>query len=325
MQRHGSSHPRANSRDEDSAFDFFRGAALEDEPLWAALYQDLRDALFPSRLPPLELSSKPIQVPNRMAARTNPWAIGTATLVNGGIMALVLLFGMRAARSHFPPSPTGSHIDIGDLHIFAPPAAKPSDGGNGGGTHDLIDPSEGRNPKFANAPVAPPMVPLIQRPKLPAESTIDIHLPDDSTMPNIGVHNSANVTLNSNGPGGPNGIGRESGGSDGSGTGNSGWGPGSGNTIYVPGHGVVAPIVVYAPEAEFSDEARRQKYQGVCLLSLIVNTHGNPQNVRVIRSLGMGLDEKALQAVRGYRFKPGTKDGKPVPVTIIYEVDFHLF
>ena len=47
--------------------------------------------------------------------------------------------------------------------------------------------------------------------------------------------------------------------------------------------------------------------------------------MRVIRALGMGLDEKALQAVRGYRFKPGTKDGKPVPVTIIYEVDFHLF
>ena len=324
MQRPGSSRPRANPRAEDSAFDFFPGAALDDKPLWAALYENLRDAFFPSRLPPLELTSKPIQVPDRMAARTNPWAIGTATVVNGGIMALAILLGMRAAVSHFPPSPTGAHIDISDLNIFAPLPAKPSSGGNGGGTHDLIDPSEGRNPKFANAPIAPPMVPLIRQPKLPADSTIDIRLPDDSSMPNIGVHNSTNVTLKSNGPGGPNGIGTGKNGGDGPGNG-PGWGPGSGNTIYIPGHGVLAPTVVYAPEAEFSDEARRQKYQGVCVLSLIVDTHGNPQNVHVIRSLGMGLDEKALEAVRSYRFKPGTKDGKPVPVTITYEVDFHLY
>jgi TonB family protein len=326
MQRPGSSRPAANPRAENSAFDLFHGAGFEDKPLWAGLYQNLRDALFPSRLPPLELTSKPIPVPDRMAARTNPWAIGTATVVNGGTMALAILLGMKAAINRFPATPTGAHVNISDLHIFAPLPAKPSNGGNGGGTHDLIDPTEGRNPPFASAPIAPPMVPLIQQPKLPAESAIDIRLPDDNAMPNIGVHNSTNVTLASNGPGIHGGMGTGKNGGDGPGNGNRGRGPDSGNTIYSPGQaGVVVPALIYAPEAEFSDEARRYKYQGVCMIAVIVDAHGNPQDAHVIRALGMGLDEKALEAIRRYRFKPGTKDGKPVPVMITVRVDFNLF
>jgi protein TonB len=260
---------------------------------------------------------------DRMATRTNPWALGSATVINGGIVALAILLGMRAAINHFPPTPTGPHIDISPLHIFAPAPARPSDGGNGGGSHDLIDPTEGRNPPFAVTPIAPPMVPIIFQPKLPEESTINIQLPEDNSMPNIGVHNST-VTLVSNGPGGPNGIGTGKNGAYGPGNG-PGWGPGEGNSIYVPGNGVVAPTLLVAPEAEFSDDARRNKYQGTCVLSIIVDAHGIPQNVHVIRALGMGLDEKALEAVRRYRFKPGTKDGKPVPVLISVAVDFRLF
>jgi TonB family protein len=326
MQRPRSSRPRKNSRAEYSTLDFFPGSVFDEKPLWAALFENMRDALFPSRLPPLELTSKPIPVPDRMAVRTNPWAIGTATVINGGVMALAILLGMRAAINRFTPSPTRAHVDIGDLHIFPPPAARPSDGASGGGTNDLIDPIEGRNPKFANAPIAPPMVPLIQQPKLPAESAIDIRLPDNSSMPNIGVENSTNVTLASNGPGTHGGQGWGTNGGVGPGNGNSGWGPGDGNSIYAPGQrGVIAPTLLIAPEAEFSDEARRNKYQGTCMLSVIVDAHGNPQNVHVIRALGMGLDQKALEAVRRYRFKPGTKDGKPVPVLISVAVDFRLF
>jgi TonB family protein len=324
MQRPGSSRPRTNPRAENSAFDLFHGAGFEDKPLWAALYQNLRDALFPSRLPPLELTSKPIPVPDRMAVRTNPWALGSATVINSGIAALAILLGMRAAINHYQPSPTGAHVNISDLHIFAPLRARPSNGGNGAGSHDLIDPTQGRIPPFAVTPIAPPLVPLIQQPKLQEESTVNIRLPEDNSMPNIGVHNST-VTLVSNGPGGPNGIGTGNNGSYGPGNG-PGRGPGNGNSIYDPGQaGVVVPALIFAPEAEFSDDARRNKYQGTCMLSVIVDAHGNPQNVHVIRSLGMGLDEEALRAVRRYRFKPGTKDGKPVPVLISVAVDFRLF
>jgi protein TonB len=60
-------------------------------------------------------------------------------------------------------------------------------------------------------------------------------------------------------------------------------------------------------------------------VNLIVDTHGLPQNVRVIRGVGMGLDEKALEAVRQYKFKPAMEGGKPVPVQVNVEVNFQIF
>ncbi len=93
------------------------------------------------------------------------------------------------------------------------------------------------------------------------------------------------------------------------------------------GPDISPPVLVQQETARFSDEALRAKYQGMCVMTLIVDEHGMPQNVHVIRSLGMGLDEKALEAVRQYRFKPARnkKDGKPVAVMITVEVDFHLY
>ena len=107
-------------------------------------------------------------------------------------------------------------------------------------------------------------------------------------------------------------------------------GPGSGSNAcagcYQIGDRISAPEVIHTVEAQFSDEARRAKYQGVCLISLVVDAQGNPQNVRVARSLGKGLDEKAIDAVRQYKFRPAMKDGHtPVPVMITIEVDFRLY
>jgi TonB family protein len=106
--------------------------------------------------------------------------------------------------------------------------------------------------------------------------------------------------------------------------------PGSGGNVggelYHVGGGVSAPVPLNTVEAGFSDEARRAKYQGVCLVSVIVDEQGNPKNPRVIRGLRMGLDEKALEAVRKYKFKPAMKDGRvPVPVMITVEVNFRLY
>jgi TonB family protein len=96
--------------------------------------------------------------------------------------------------------------------------------------------------------------------------------------------------------------------------------------LYRIGGGVSAPVILIQPDAEFSDEARRAKYQGVVVVSFIVDAQGNTQNPRVVRALGMGLDEKALEAVRKYKFKPAMKDGKtPVPVMMSVEVNFRLY
>jgi len=95
--------------------------------------------------------------------------------------------------------------------------------------------------------------------------------------------------------------------------------------VYRVGNGVSVPEPQNTVEAEFSDEARRAKFQGVCVISVIIDTEGKPRNLHVVRELGMGLDEKAMEAVSQYRFKPAMKDGVPVPVSIQIEIVFRLY
>ena len=91
------------------------------------------------------------------------------------------------------------------------------------------------------------------------------------------------------------------------------------------GDGVSAPKAIYSPEPDYSKEAQKIKYQGSCVLKLIVGPDGKTYDIKVDRSLGDGLDGKAIEAVRRWRFQPALKDGKPVAVAISVEVDFHLY
>ena len=74
----------------------------------------------------------------------------------------------------------------------------------------------------------------------------------------------------------------------------------------------------------WSEEARRNKHEGTVTLQLVVDASGRPKNIRVVRNLGMGLDEKALEAVKTWQFEPGKKDGQPVAVLINVDLEFHL-
>src|SRR5438067_207427 len=87
---------------------------------------------------------------------------------------------------------------------------------------------------------------------------------------------------------------------------------------------VTPPRPVYTPEPEYSEEARGVDYQGTCVLWLIVDTDGKARNIRVARRLGMGLDEKAIEAVRRWTFEPARKNGRPVAFQINVEVSFRL-
>jgi TonB family protein len=98
-----------------------------------------------------------------------------------------------------------------------------------------------------------------------------------------------------------------------------------GGGVYRVGGGVSAPRVIYAPDPEFSEEARKAKYQGTVVLWLVVGSDGHTQKIRVQRTLGMGLDEKAVEAIRRWRFEPARKDGIPVAVQINVEVNFRLY
>ncbi len=311
-------------------FDAFLGKAFEEKPIWVDLYERIHEIFFPVKLPPLELTSKPIPVPDRMKVKANPWAIGIATTLNIAILCALIFLGVKKIieKAKIDVTP----IDISDMNLKAPKMKDSAGGGGGGGNQSIVDPMKGKLPPKMKDPITPPNPP-VEQPKLAAQPAIDvqqnIQLPDNPTMQNIGVKNSANVSLYTGGQGSGGGMGTGRGGGMGSGNGN-GFGPGDGGNagggLYKIGGGVVGPVALNSVEAEFSDEARRAKYQGVCLISLIVDVHGDPQNPRVIRTLGMGLDEKALEAVRKYKFKPAMKDGKtPVPVMITVEVNFRLY
>jgi TonB family protein len=94
--------------------------------------------------------------------------------------------------------------------------------------------------------------------------------------------------------------------------------------VYRAGSGVSNPVPTYRPEPKYSEEARKAKWQGAVLLSLVVDATGTPTSIKIVRPLGLGLDEKAIEAVQQWQFKPGMKDGAPVPVQAQIEVTFRL-
>jgi TonB family protein len=311
--------------------DAFLGKAFDERPIWAGLWENIRDVFFPVKLPPLELTSQPIPVPDRMAVKRNPWAVGISIAVNGTILALLLFFVGRKVIETIKPQLMATDIDVGEYK--GPTKDTMAGGGGGGGDRSQIEANKGKLPQRSPDPLTPVQPQTIEHPKLPEPPAInvqrDLQLPDNPNMPFVGMKNSSNVQLASAGGGSGAGMGTGSGGGLGPGNGN-GYGPGSGGNagggLYHIGGGISSPVLIYQPEAEFSDEARRSKYQGVCVVALIVDAQGNPQNVHVVRTLGMGLDEKAMDAVRKYKFKPAHKpDGTPVAVPISVEVDFHLY
>jgi TonB family protein len=95
-------------------------------------------------------------------------------------------------------------------------------------------------------------------------------------------------------------------------------------TVYDPGDGVTAPVLTTKTDAEYSDSAQKARYQGAVILSVVVDARGEPRDVEVVRKLGLGLDEEAVEAVKQWRFAPGTKDGQPAAVRTRVQFTFRL-
>ena len=90
------------------------------------------------------------------------------------------------------------------------------------------------------------------------------------------------------------------------------------------GNGVSVPVVLYKVDPQYSEEARKAELEGTVLLKFVVDTSGHARNVGVVRSLGLGLDEKAVEAVNAWKFRPGSKDGQLVAVMATIEMNFRL-
>jgi periplasmic protein TonB len=305
---------------------------IPEPPIWKSLWGNVRDALFPAKQPPLELTSQPIPVADPLAIKRSPASTVLAFILHAGVIALAVWLVIQAHK-HVVLAPQAKITPI----VFRPfipvtvPTPKPMGGGGGGGAHQLVEPSKGRLPQMAKTQVAPPQLLVIDHPKLAVQPTVAMPQPvniPDTKMPNMGVPQSTQIALASQGLGSGSGFGQGSGGGIGSGSGGGvgmGSGGGYGGGVMSVGGGVSAPQVIHSVDPEFTDQARQAKYQGAVSIRLIVDRQGNPQDVQVIRHLGMGLDEKAIEAVRQYKFSPAMYQGHAVAVQMVINVNFHLY
>jgi TonB family protein len=260
--------------------------------------------------------------------RRGNFAISAA--MHGALIAVFATAGLWMTRQP-QLTPHATSILLTDISPYLlPPSVDKSRGGGGGGDRDKLTESKGSLPRFAREQIMPPTIVVRnEQPTLPAEPTLVG--PPALTMPpasQIGNPLSAILQPPSNGTGFSGGIGTGSGGGLGSGEG-AGFGPGSGGGAgggaFRVGGGVSAPRPIYDPDPEYSEEARHAKFQGTVLLWVIVGPDGRPHDIRVQRSLGMGLDEKAIEAVRQWKFEPSMMDGHPVAVQVNIEVSFRLY
>ena len=198
--------------------------------------------------------------------------------------------------------------------------AKPNQGG-GGGSRSPLPPLKAQLPKPAPKQFVPPLV-TIEHPQLVMDASL-IAPPDAWAAPTGAIGNPLGQIGGGGGFGSGGGIGNGRGNGIGNGNG-SGFGGGSGGGVYSVGNGTSAPQLISKVDPEYSEEARKAKYSGSVFLSIVVNTDGKAEDIKVVKSLGMGLDEKAMEAVQKWRFKPGMNKGTPVKVRAQVEVNFRL-
>jgi len=306
-----------------------------DLPWYRSLWDGVHE-LFQPAPPLLDITSKPVLVRNiwgQYGRQRKSWVMSVG--LQSAVVVLVFTAALTPTMRHRITG--GSMVLVAPaLDLPAPATVKPrTSGGGGGGDRSLLPASRGRAPRFALKQFTPPMAVVANLdPKLAMEPTLigppDVQLPNvnmeqyGDPLGKIGV---GKIGAASNGPGSGGGIGSGKGGGIGIGTG-PGFGPGEGGGVgggvFRVGGGVSAPTLLSKVEPEYSEEARKAKYQGVVLLYVEVDPSGKATNIRVLHSLGLGLDEKAMEAVKKWRFKPGVKDGRPVTVQAQIEVNFRL-
>ncbi len=298
----------------------------KEEP---TLWQNLRDWIAPRKLPPLQTTSQPIAVPEIWSKNTQFNRVqAVSILVHAVAIALVVLIPLLLPGLISPPTTKAYNpeppVDVSVSPYLAKlkPSAKAA--GGGGGAHDIAPAAKGKLPKFSWTQFAAPMVHPVEHPQIAMTPTVvgnpDIKLPNQN-LPNWGDPLGKSLT-DSMGQGHGSGVGNGNGAGVGPG---EGWNTGGGApNAGIGGYGV--PACLYCPRADYSDEAMKVKVQGVVELIAIVTADGRVTDIHVAKGLGLGLDEKAIQAVRTWRLTPARgPDGRPAAVRQIIEVAFQLF
>ncbi|MBI4474054.1 MAG: energy transducer TonB [Acidobacteria bacterium] len=296
------------------------------------LFSDLREAINDILHPrKIETTVAPVEVEEIWSKPKT----GGPKLVSVGVHVLVVVLALVPWAASVPktrPVTETAVMVYTPLNLILPLTLKDdSGGGGGGGRKTLTPPSLGRLPKAADKQFVPPdpEPPKNLDPTLIVEPTVIA--PQLAQLPTINLLNIGDP----NGVPGPPSAGPGIGGGIGTGVGRGigegkgpgvgpGEGGGTGGGVFRVGGGVTPPTILQRVEPQYSEEARKARYQGTVVLEAVVRRDGTVDILRVVRSLGFGLDENAMQALRQWRFKPGMKNGVAVDVSLNIEVNFNL-
>jgi len=289
----------------------------------------LRDFFSPPKQAPLPPGIRPVKVKDIWSKDEN---FGTsqilAVILHIGVIGLLvipLFTNVLPASTEAKNKVTVTPLDISPYIAKLPAGNDKAGGGGGANNHTLTPTSKGKLPKFSYTQFTPPQTKIQNlNPKLAMDPSL-LGPPDlkiqSPNMANFGDPLAKNVT-DSLGNGNGTGIGSGSGGGLGPGEGG-----GTGGGVFRAGlNGVGSPMCIYCPQPEYSDEARKAKYQGTVLLDVTVTADGRVISPVVIKGPGLGLEEKALSQVKNWKMRPAVgPSGKPVNCRVQIEVTFHLY
>ncbi len=230
------------------------------------------------------------------------------------IVFAILLFCLSFPNAVKPIMPSVVHL------FMPPPPLKSVKPDGGGGQRQPLPAVKGHAPEIVRKVFTPPMVVRNEAPKLVVLASLADAPESNISSPQIGDP-LAGIGAISGGFGGPVGIGN--GGTGGIGNGNGprqGSGGSSGPAVKLTRD----PELIYKEEPEFSDEARKARHEGTVVIALEVDTNGRPINIRVVKGLGMGLDERAITAVSHWKFRPAMSGNHAVVAPALANVSFHL-
>ena len=290
----------------------------------------VRDFFSPPKQAPLPFAVRPIKVKDIWSKDEN---FGWSQMLAVGLHVAVIALLVIPIFTNMLPASTEAKskqisvtpLDISPYVAKLPAGADKAGGGGGGNNHTLTPTSKGRLPKFTMTQFTPPQAKIENlNPKLAMDPSLlgppDLKVPSPN-MANFGDPLAKSVT-DSLGNGNGTGIGSGSGGGLGPGEGG-----GTGGGVFRAGvNGVGTPSCFYAPSPEYSDEARKTKYQGAVVVEGIINLDGRVSNIKIVKGVGMGLDENAIAAVKTWRCKPAVgPNGQPVRTLVPIEVTFRLY
>ena len=304
-----------------------------EEPWYSSLFRNVKETIRPAMLPPLEVTSKPVPVSDiwggyRYGKQASLTSVGIHILV---VTLLFTLGASKTVRTVVKQTVVLVAPDLASYMTDLKARDQTAQGGGGGGDRSPLPASKGQAPRFSLTQFVPPAQ-VVNNPNPKLLEAPTLVGPPEVKLPNVDMpvwgDPLAKVGPYSNGPGSGGGIGDGSDGGIGPGKG-PGYGPGEdggagGNVFRAGSFGVSPPVPIYKVDPEYSEEARKARFSGTVILSIVVDEHGLPTNFKVVRPLGMGLDEKAVEAVRKWRFVPGKKDGHAVAVLARVDVNFHL-